>query len=59
MNKFYNELNKLYDVEDFTGHLGVLLGNDDGFENEADKEQAVKGALEFLQSIYDIASRNI
>ena len=59
MNKFYNELNKLYDVEDFTGHLGVLLGNDDGFENEEEKEKAVQSALEFLQSIYDIASKNI
>lgn len=56
---FYNELNKLYGAEDFTGHLGVLLGDDSSFENEYQKKQAKKSAKEFLKHIYSIATKCI
>lgn len=56
---FYDELNKLYGVEEFTGHLGVLLGTDDSFENDYQKRMAVQSAMDFLQSVYDIAVKNL
>lgn len=61
---FYDELHKLYDVEEFTGHLGVLLSSarDDGssaYDKGYEQDKAVESALDFLQSIYDIAVKNL
>lgn len=55
---FFDELKELYDVEDFTGHIGVLLSNvreDKGYEQDG----AVEGALDFLQEIYDLATKHL
>lgn len=57
MDNFFKELSKLYDVEDFTGNIGVLLADDSSFENKKEQLKAQKGALDFLQSVYDIASK--
>lgn len=56
---FYDELKKLYSVEDFTGNLGILLGNGSDYENKLEQERAEKQALSFLQSIYDLAIKHI
>lgn len=56
---FFEELKKLYGVEDFTSNLGVLLGNGSDYENRQEQERAEKQALSFLQSIYNIAIKHI
>ena len=52
MENFLKELNEKFTLEDFTGHLGVLLSDD------TDEEDAQAG-LDFLQEIYEMAVNNL
>ena len=59
MEQFLKELNEKYTLEDFTGHLGVLLADENTFADEEEYELLVNSALDFLQEVLDIASKNL
>lgn len=50
---FFKELKDTYDVTDFSGHLGALLGSSRLHSDFADDE--VDGAIDFVQNVYEIA----
>lgn len=52
--KFAEELEVKFTPDDFTGHLGVLLQADFSKSNES-----VKGALAFVQELYDVAKKHL
>lgn len=50
MEKFLEEIAESFEVEDFTGNLGVLL------DENAEGEQ-IESALEFAEKLYKIAEK--
>ena len=55
MEEFLLELKKKYDVEDFTGNLGVIFSDDNSFENTKEATKAKLESQKFLKDIYNIA----
>lgn len=55
MDKFLLEIKKKYDLEDFTGNLSVILGDDSSFESFAEYAKAEVGAQKFIKDIYNMA----
>ncbi len=51
MEQFLNEIAENFNLEDFTGNLGVLL------DENADEEE-IGGALSFIEKLYDMAVKN-
>ena len=58
MKEFLKELENNFTIEEFTGHLGVLLGSDSDYLSEEDQEEAENDAMKFLQELYNIASKH-
>ena len=55
-DKFYQTLEKAgITVEDFTGHIGVILGTNTAEDPEDDKE-LIDAAWEFMRKLYNIGT---
>lgn len=56
-NKFYQELDKAgITVEDFTGHIGAILGMNTA-EDPEDNDALLKSSWDFMQQLYEIATK--
>lgn len=59
MEKFFEKIQQKYDLDDFTGNLGVFLdlGSDlyNNLQNESEYNYMMHTALQFIEDIYEIA----
>ena len=59
MKKFLEELEEKYTLEDITGYIGSLLADESDFADEETYQECVESGLDFLQDLYDMASKQL
>lgn len=58
MEKFFKKIAEIYTVDDFRGHLAVLLGDEGSFSSEEERKEALDSGCEFLKEIYILAQED-
>lgn len=58
MEKFFKKIAEIYTVEEFRGHLAVLLGDEGSFSSEEERQEALDAGCEFLKELYILAQED-